>query len=113
MRFILFLQISLKNPLNAMFCGFFILSDIMELFAKRYSLYEINNHLPVQALEVVALIKDALKLYPSPFNSQTVKMTYNFPKSWELVAQMPFGGISTTPPPHLMSDLEEKLLILE
>lgn len=196
--------------------------DIMELFAKRHSFYEINNHLPVQSLEVVALIKDALKLYPSPFNSQsarvvllsgsqhlafweltkqelfksapkekydgintrissfakgfgtllyfietdivqkqeqqmplyatnfknwayqcnailqfmiwsafankeigaslqhynplideTVKTTYNLPESWELVAQMPFGGIGATPPPHSVSDLEEKLLILE
>ncbi len=195
--------------------------DILELFAKRQSFYEINDKCPIQPAEVMALIKRAMELYPSPFNSQSARLvllehkqhqifwniveeellktapeekdttiqqkisafaagcgtilfyvdnnvikqqeksfplyavhfkswgyqcnailqfmiwtafanigigaslqhynpliddkvreTFNIPSPWELIAQMPFGGISVTPPAHNVEDLEDKLIVL-
>lgn len=196
--------------------------DILELFAKRHSFYEINNQLPIQASEMISLIKKSLQLYPSPYNSQSARIialmgdkhlafwelvkqellksatqdkfdginkrissfakgfgtllyfietdivqkqeqqmplyainfknwayqsnailqfmiwsaladynigaslqhynplinnavykTFDLPKTWELTAQMPFGGIDVTPPPHIVSDLKDKLIVLD
>lgn len=196
--------------------------DIMDIFAKRHSFYEINNHLPINKDDIQKIVQSTLKLYPSPFNSQSarlvllfdeshqkfwnivlstllatapkdkefairdkissfsagagtilyymdtniikqqeekfplyaanfknwsyqsnailqfmiwsalahqnigaslqhynpiidaeVKAAFNIPDTWEFVAQMPFGGIITTPAAHSVSDLEEKLIILE
>lgn len=196
--------------------------DIFELFSIRHSFYEINNISSISNAQVIELIKRALSLYPSPFNSQSarvvvlfneenkefwkivedilyqnapkekipsihqkitsfadgvgsilffvdtnivkkqeqdfplysthfknwsyqcnailqfmiwsalsnqqigaslqhynpiidknVKDTFNIPDNWELVAQMPFGGITNIPLSHEVSDIDSKILILE
>lgn len=194
--------------------------NILELFAKRHSFYELNNNMPLSDEEIKHLIQKNLQLYPSPFNSQStrivlllkdkhlklwgivlqklsaltpenristlsekiskfsqaygtilfyidknvvqslqdrfplyaenfsnwsyqasailqfmiwtsladnsiganlqhynpvidneVKVAFDVPDSWELVAQMPFGGISQTPLPHSFENIEQKLII--
>lgn len=196
--------------------------DILDLFTKRHSFYEINSSLPINKDEVSETIRKALELYPSPFNSQSariallfdrhhadfwkiveqtllksapsekaaaiqnkiasfaqgagtllfyidksvitaqekdfplyaihfknwgyqcnailqfmiwsafanrqiganlqhynpiiddeVKATFHISEDWELVAQMPFGEIGQTPPPHTTDNLDEKLIILK
>jgi len=48
--------------------------NILELFAKRHSFYEINNKCPLEMAKVTALVKRAMELYPSPFNSQSARI---------------------------------------
>lgn len=194
--------------------------DILSLFAKRHSFYELNNIVPFSDKEIARLIEENLKLYPSPFNSQSarivlllgerhlklwnivlqtlipltpenklttlsekiskfskayatilfyidkntvqslkdkfplyaanfdnwsyqanailqfmiwtsladnaiganlqhynpiidekVKATFNISSDWELVAQMPFGGIVSTPTPHIVEDIKKSFVI--
>ena len=63
--------------------------DIMEQLAKRHSFYEINNKIALKEEEISDSIKTALKLYPSPFNSQSARLLvlYNkeHQKFWQLV----------------------------
>ena len=36
----------------------------------------------------------------NPIIDEKVKTEFNIPDTWELVAQMPFGGITIEPTPH-------------
>lgn len=48
----------------------------------------------------------------NPLIDEKVSETFNIPAQWELIAQMPFGGISETPPAHVVEDMEDKLVVL-
>lgn len=196
-------------------------SNILELFAKRHSFYDINDNIPVDT-NVIDIVKEAMNIYPSSFNAQEarlvlllgenhkkfwditknkllqtapqdkhtgiderinsfskgfgtilyfidinivkdleqkyslyaenfttwanqsnamlqymiwtafanqqigaslqhynplideeIKKEFNIPESWQLVAQMPFGGIASTPKAHKTENLESKLTILK
>ena len=47
----------------------------------------------------------------NPLIDNAVKKVFDIPKTWELVAQMPFGGIKTYPKAHDVEDIESKLII--
>ncbi len=47
----------------------------------------------------------------NPLIDDAVKKTFDIPKTWELVAQMPFGGIQTYPKAHDVEKIESKLII--
>lgn len=48
-------------------------SNILELFAKRHSFYDINSHMPHNT-NVVDIIKKAMNIYPSSFNYQEARI---------------------------------------
>lgn len=47
----------------------------------------------------------------NPIIDDNVKSSFNIPNNWELVAQMPFGGINKRPPAHLVEKINGKLII--
>ena len=47
----------------------------------------------------------------NPLINDTVKKAFNLNKNWELVAQMPFGGINNVPKPHIVENISEKIII--
>ena len=47
----------------------------------------------------------------NPLIDDAVREAFNLPNNWELVAQMPFGGIGTVPPPHPVETIQETLII--
>ena len=47
----------------------------------------------------------------NPLINKTVQQMYNLSPRWELIAQMPFGGIVQTPEPHIVHDVENKLIV--
>ena len=63
--------------------------DITEMFAKRHSFYALNNKINLSRNEMTDLIKTTLKLYPSPFNSQSARLVVLYDKEhqnfWHLV----------------------------
>lgn len=63
--------------------------EILDLFAKRHSFYDINSFLPLNKEEISKLIRRALEIYPSPFNSQSARIVLLFDKYhadfWKIV----------------------------
>lgn len=63
--------------------------DILQLYAKRHSFYDINNTLPISQEAIQKIIQSALRLYPSPFNSQSARIVLLFDEShkkfWDIV----------------------------
>jgi len=47
----------------------------------------------------------------NPLINKNVQQAYDLPQNWELIAQMPFGGISSIPQPHTFENIEDKLII--
>lgn len=45
----------------------------------------------------------------NPLINQMVEKAFNIDKNWELVAQMPFGGIKNVPQPHVVENLSQKI----
>ena len=62
-------------------------NNILELFTKRHSFYDINNFIP-NSQNVVDIIKKSMQIYPSSFNSQEARILLllggNHKKIWEL-----------------------------
>lgn len=48
----------------------------------------------------------------NPLINEKVSQIYNIPQNWELIAQMPFGGIVTTPAPHKTENIASKMKII-
>ena len=63
-------------------------NNILELFAKRHSFYDINSSIS-NNLNIVDIIKKAMKIYPSSFNSQEARILLllgnNHKKLWKLI----------------------------
>ncbi len=63
-------------------------NDILELFAKRHSFYDINDNSPLGEENITNLIRRSVELYPSPFNSQSARVVAlyndNHKKFWAL-----------------------------
>ena len=72
--------------------------NILELFAKRHSFYDINNKIPLDNDNIAKLIKSCIELYPSSFNNQSARVillqNQNHNKFWNLVQN---ELIKTTP----------------
>lgn len=83
--------------------------DILELFAKRHSFYELNNHISLSDKEIEQLIQKTLQLYPSPFNSQSARIVLllkdNHLKLWDIVLQK----LSILTPENKLLALSEKI----
>lgn len=83
--------------------------DILELFAKRHSFYELNNHISLSDKEIEQLIQKTLQLYPSPFNSQSARIVLllkdNHLKLWDIVLQK----LSILTPENKLPALSEKI----
>lgn len=47
----------------------------------------------------------------NPLIDDAVRQAFNIPNNWELVAQMPFGGIGATPQAHSVENIKEKFII--
>lgn len=47
----------------------------------------------------------------NPLIDDAVRQAFNIPNNWELVAQMPFGGIGTTPQAHSVENIKEKFIV--
>lgn len=47
----------------------------------------------------------------NPLIDMEVKKAFAIPEKWELIAQMPFGGIIDTPAPHKAEHVEKMILI--
>lgn len=65
------------------------MTDILELFSKRHSFYDINANLPAKKEHITDIIKKCLELYPSSFNTQGARLMLLFDNKhrefWELV----------------------------
>lgn len=48
--------------------------NIVDLFSKRHSFYDINNKIQVDDNTIVNIIKKCLELYPSSFNTQSARV---------------------------------------
>ena len=48
----------------------------------------------------------------NPLIDDVVQYEFNIPQNWRMVAQMPFGGISSTPFPHTIDDIDKKFIVL-
>ena len=83
--------------------------NILELFAKRHSFYELNNVVPFSDKEIIHLIEENLTLYPSPFNSQSSRIVLllgeRHLKLWDLVLQT----LIPLTPENKISALSEKI----
>ena len=73
-------------------------NDILELLAKRHSFYDINNNIS-NSTNVIDIIKKAMNIYPSSFNSQEARILLllgnKHNKLWEIVANKLFQISST------------------
>jgi predicted oxidoreductase (fatty acid repression mutant protein) len=49
----------------------------------------------------------------NPLIDEDIKNEFALPKHWQLIAQMPFGGINSVPKAHYVDKLEDKFVILE
>lgn len=62
--------------------------EILERMAQRHSFYDIKKECPLDEQQIISLIQTALKLYPSPFNSQSARLLLLFgeqnQKFWNL-----------------------------
>ena len=62
-------------------------TDILELYAKRHSFYDINNNITNETA-ITDIIKTTLKLYPSSFNAQEARIVLflrnNHKKFWNI-----------------------------
>lgn len=47
----------------------------------------------------------------NPLIDDAVRQAFNIPNNWELVAQMPFGGIGITPQAHSVENIKEKFIV--
>ena len=83
--------------------------DILNLFAKRHSFYELNNIVPFSDQEITHLIEENLKLYPSPFNSQSARVVLLLEerhlKLWDIVLQT----LIPLTPENKLTALSEKI----
>ncbi len=76
--------------------------------------YQCNAILQFMVWSALANVKIGASLqHYNPIIDNDVKSAFGIPDTWELIAQMPFGGIEKTPPPHLVENLDEKLLIFK
>lgn len=86
----------------------------MPLYAENFKNWAIQSSAMLQFMIWSAFadnnIGASLQHY-NPLIDQMVEKTFNTDKSWELVAQMPFGGIKTIPQPHIVENLTQKISI--
>lgn len=105
-------------------CGtilFYIDSSVVEKQEKDFPLYAIHFknwgyqcNAILQFMIWTALANNgvgaSLQHY-NPLIDDKVRKIFNIPAQWELIAQMPFGGISETPPAHIVENMEDKLVV--
>lgn len=70
--------------------------NILDLYEKRHSFYNINKACPLNKNRIEELVKDILKLYPSPYNSQSARTVLLFndkhTRLWDITRQKLFAA---------------------
>lgn len=86
----------------------------MPLYAQNFKNWAIEGSAMLQYMVWTTLanynIGASLQHY-NPLINEMVKKCYNIPQNWELIGQMPFGGIATQPAPHQTENIESKIKI--
>lgn len=102
---------------------FFIDTNITKTLEEKYPLYaenfknwDLQSNAMLQYMIWTAFankdIGASLQHY-NPLIDNTIKDEFNIPNDWLLVAQMPFGGILSTPNPHNVENIKDKLIIIK
>ena len=82
------------------------LPDITTLVDEKFSNQSVDQPTKIENGTMVC------SLSSSTTNLDKIYDLFNFPKNWELVAQMPFGAIETEPAEKTFMPLDERLKIL-
>ena len=88
--------------------------DRFPLYAENFSNWSYQASAILQFMIWTSLADNSIGAnlqHYNPVIDNEVKVAFDVPDSWELVAQMPFGGISQTPLPHSFENIEQKLII--
>jgi hypothetical protein len=82
--------------------------DILDLFCKRHSFYELNNILPIDHSDFEQLIKKNLALYPSAFNAQPARIVilWDHLQFWNIIKQ----ALLNVAQPEAFEKIENKIL---
>lgn len=90
------------------------LKEKMPLYAENFANWASQSNAMLQVMIWIALAQKQIGAnlqHYNPLIDDAVHKTFETPDSWKLVAQMPFGGITTPPLPHYFEDIEAKLVI--
>ena len=84
-------------------------NPMIEAIRKRRSQYALGRALPVPAAEIEALIKEAVKLTPSSFNSQSSRAVILFGEASVRLWQITEGAVEKVAPPESFAATKAKL----
>ena len=101
---------------------FYIDTNATKLLEKKYPLYASNftnwdmqSNAMLQYMIWTSLANNNIGAnlqHYNPLIDDVVQYEFNIPQNWRMVAQMPFGGISSTPFPHTIDDIDKKFIVL-
>lgn len=98
---------------------YFYDTEVVETLQKQFPLYADN--FPVWANQANGMLQiniwtglrelgiGANLQHYNPVIDSLVQEMFEIPKSWKLIAQMPFGGIATEPEPKAKENIEERV----
>ena len=98
---------------------YFYDTEVVETLQKQFPLYA--NNFPVCANQANGMLQiniwtglrelgiGANLQHYNPVIDSLVQEMFEIPKSWKLIAQMPFGGIVTEPEPKAKENIEERV----
>lgn len=91
------------------------LADKFPLYADKFENWAFQCNAILQFMIWSALATEnigaSLQHY-NPLIDDDIRQSFNISSNWELVAQMPFGGIDKIPAPHLVENIEDKFITL-
>ena len=90
------------------------LKEKMPLYAENFANWASQSNAMLQVMIWIALAQQKIGAnlqHYNPLIDDEVHNTFETPDSWKLVAQMPFGGVTTQPLPHYFEDIEAKFVI--
>lgn len=88
----------------------------MPLYAENFNNWSNQGNAILQYMIWTALANHSIGAsmqHYNPLINTSVQQAYKLPQNWELVAQMPFGGIENMPQPHSFENIEEKLMVCD
>ena len=88
----------------------------MPLYADNFKNWDIQGSAILQYMiwNAFANIEVGANLqHYNPLINKSVQQMFDLPQKWELIAQMPFGGIGQMPEPHIVHKVPNKLIIKE
>lgn len=86
----------------------------MPLYAENFMNWAFQSSAILQFMIWSALAEQNIGASLQHYNPLIDKMVteeYQLPSEWELVAQMPFGGINSIPKPHQFENIDDKIII--